>query len=87
MFESMVLAGVVGLVEDAFTPKVLESTLGIMAFQPVKTLIHGFEALPVMVPMVRSCGVMLLVVIGVGLAWFCPNSLRVVRRGAAILQP
>ncbi len=46
-----------------------------------------FEALAVMVPMVRPCTVMLLVVIEVGLAWLCPNSLRVVRRGAAILQP
>ncbi len=44
-----------------------------------------FEALVVMVPMVRPCAVMLLVVIGVGLACLCPNSLRVVRRSAAIL--
>ncbi len=42
MFGSMVLAGIVGLVEDAFLPKVFELTLGITAFQPVKTLIHGF---------------------------------------------
>ena len=39
-----------------------------------------FKALAIMVPMVRPCTVMLLVVIGVGLAWLYPNSLRVVRR-------
>jgi hypothetical protein len=43
MFESMVLAGVVGLVEDAFLQKVLELTLDIMACQSVKTLIRGFQ--------------------------------------------
>ncbi len=46
-----------------------------------------FEALAVMVPMVRPCAVMLSMEIGVGLAWLCPNSLRVVHRGSAILQP
>jgi hypothetical protein len=38
-----VLAGVVGWVEDAHLPLVFELTLGIMVFQPVKTLIHGFQ--------------------------------------------
>jgi hypothetical protein len=42
MFGSMVFAGVVGLVEDALLPQVFELTLGIMALQPVKTLIFGF---------------------------------------------
>ncbi len=42
MFGSMVLAGVVGMVQDAFLPKVLELTVGITAFQPVKILIHRF---------------------------------------------
>ncbi len=46
-----------------------------------------FEALRVMVPMVRPWAVMLLVVTGVGLGWVRPISLSVVRRGAAILQP
>ncbi len=46
-----------------------------------------FEALAVMVPMVRPCMMMLLMVAGVGLGWLCPNSLRVLCRGAAILQP
>ena len=46
-----------------------------------------FEALAVMVPMVRPCTVMLLLVIGVGLALLCPNYSRVVHRVAAILQP
>ncbi len=45
-----------------------------------------FEALAVMVPMVRPCVMMLLIVAWVGLGWLCPNSLRVVCRGAAILQ-
>ncbi len=35
-----------------------------------------FEALAVMVPMVRHGAVMLLVVNGVGLAWLHPNSSR-----------
>jgi hypothetical protein len=42
MFGSMVLAGVIGLVEDALSPYVFELMLGITAFQPVKTLIRGF---------------------------------------------
>jgi hypothetical protein len=42
MFGSMVFAGVVGLVEDALLLQVFELMLGIMALQPVKTLIHGF---------------------------------------------
>ncbi len=68
MFGSMVFTGVVGLVEDALLPQVFELMLGIMALQPVKMLSMDFEALAVMVPMVRPCAVMLLVVIGVGLA-------------------
>ncbi len=39
-----------------------------------------FEALAVMVPMEKPFAVMLSVLIGVGLAWLCSNSLRVVRR-------
>jgi hypothetical protein len=37
-----VFAGVVGSVEDALLPQVFELSLGIMALQLVKTLIHGF---------------------------------------------
>jgi hypothetical protein len=44
-----------------------------------------FEAFAIMVPMVRPCTVMLLVVTGVGLGLMCPNSSSEVRRGAAIL--
>ena len=33
-------ARVIGAIEDAFSPEVLELALGISAFEPMKTLIH-----------------------------------------------
>ncbi len=42
MFGCMVFAGIVGSVEDAFAPEVLELLLSIPAFEPVETLVHGF---------------------------------------------
>jgi hypothetical protein len=38
----MVFAGIVGSVEDALLPQVLELMLGITALRPAKMLIHGF---------------------------------------------
>ncbi len=42
MFGCMVFAGIVGSVEDAFAPEVLELLLSIPAFEPVEMLVHGF---------------------------------------------
>jgi hypothetical protein len=42
MFGCMVFVGVVGSVEDAFAPEVLELSLSVTAFEPVETLVHGF---------------------------------------------
>jgi hypothetical protein len=42
MFGCKVFAGVVGSVEDAFAPEVLELLLSIPAFELVETLVHGF---------------------------------------------
>jgi hypothetical protein len=36
----MMFAGVIGSIEDAFTPEILELALGISALEPMKTLIH-----------------------------------------------
>ncbi len=69
MFGCMVFAGVVGSVEDAFAPEVLELLLSILAFEPVERWSMDLEALGVTVPMVRPWAVMLLVVTGVGLGW------------------
>ncbi len=42
MIGCMVFAGIVGSVEDAFVPKVLELVLSIPVFEPVEMLVHGF---------------------------------------------
>ncbi len=65
----MMFACIIGSIEDAFTPEILELALGISALEPMKTFIHRFGALGVMVPMVSPSAVMLSVVTGVGLGW------------------
>ncbi len=42
MVGCMVFAGIVGSVEDAFAPEVLELSLSIPAFETVEMLVHGF---------------------------------------------
>ncbi len=38
-------ACVIGSIEDAFTPEILELALGILALEPMKTMIHRFGGL------------------------------------------
>ncbi len=45
MFGCVVFAGIVGSVEDAFVPEVLELSLSFPEFEPVETLAHGFGGL------------------------------------------
>ncbi len=40
VLRGMMFACVIGSIEDAFTPEILELSLGIPALEPVKTLIH-----------------------------------------------
>jgi hypothetical protein len=45
IFWCMMFAGVVGAIEDTFLPKILESALRMMTFEPMKVLIHQFGGL------------------------------------------
>ena len=45
VFRVMMFAGVIGSIEDAFMPEILELALGISALEPMKTLIHRFGGL------------------------------------------
>ncbi len=83
----MMFAGVVGAIEDALPPKILELVLGMPKFEPMKHWSIDLEALGVIVPIVRPWAVMLLVVMGVGVGWKWPSSSSVVGSGAASLQP
>jgi hypothetical protein len=40
MFWGMMFAGVVGVIENTLAPKILESTLCVLTFKPMKALIH-----------------------------------------------
>ena len=45
VFRGVMFACVIGSIEDAFTPEILELALGIPALEPVKTLIHRLGGL------------------------------------------
>ncbi len=41
----MMCAGVVGAIEDTLPPKILESALRMLTFEPMKAMIHQFGGL------------------------------------------
>ncbi len=75
MFWGMMIAGVVGTIENTLAPKILELALCVETFKPMNAYL---DALGVIIPIVRPWVVMLPVVMGVEVGWKWPSFLRVV---------
>ncbi len=65
----VVFADVVGAIKHSFLPKIFELALCIVAFSQLKHWSFDLDAFGTIVPIASPCGMMLLVVTGVGAGW------------------